>query len=414
MSDLNIIDQFLETFVGYIDSGFGLLKGDLAHLTSLLIALDVTIAALFWALDGEDNILGKLIKKVLYVGAFAYILNNFQTLANLIYQSFSQLGVSASSNSLSAADMLKPGKLAGIGFETAHPLLVQITDLMSLDTLLSNLLTIAILLIAWLIVMLAFFVLAIQLFITVLEFKLTTLAGFTLVPFAFWNKTAFLAERVLGNVITSGIKIMVLAVIIGIGSGFFSSSVATMGTEPDIVQTLSLVLASLTFLGLGIFGPSIASGLVAGAPQLGAGAALGTAGAAAAAGMLTAGGASAAIQTLGGWAGGAGNALKAAASIGGGKGAGASNPSSPSPPRPSSSPSSSSPAPTPAPPSSSASSGTDSPKPVAANTNAAQPDWAKKMQDEQRMRGHIHAVQTAIAAGDQPVATASPDITQKD
>ena len=39
---------------------------------------------------------------------------------------------------------------------------------------------------------------------------------------------------------------------------------------------MSLTLASLTIFGLGIFGPSIASGLVAGAPQLGAGAALGT------------------------------------------------------------------------------------------------------------------------------------------
>ena len=404
MSDLTIIDQFLATFVGYIDSGFGLLKGDLAHLTSLLIALDVTIAALFWVMDEEGNVLGKLIKKVLYVGAFAYILNNFQTLANLIYQSFAQLGIDASSNSLSAGDLLKPGKLAGIGFEAAHPLLFQITDLMSLDTLLSNLLTIAILLIAWLIVMLAFFVLAIQLFITVLEFKLTTLAGFVLVPFAFWNKTAFLAERVLGNVITSGIKIMVLAVIIGIGSGFFAASVGTIGTEPDIAQTLSLVLAALTFLGLGIFGPTIASGLVAGAPQLGAGAALGTVGAAAAAGMVAAGGASAAVQALGGWAGGAGNALKAAASVGGGKGGGpaGSSPQSPPPPPPPSTPSSATP------------SGAASGKDAAANSNQAQPDWAKKMQDEQRLRGHVHAVQTAISAGDAPVATAAPDITQKE
>src|SRR3546814_13525307 len=43
---------------------------------------------------------------------------------------------------------------------------------------------------------------------------------------------------------------------------------------------MSLMLAALTLFGLGIFGPGIASGLVAGAPQLGAGAALGaTAGA---------------------------------------------------------------------------------------------------------------------------------------
>jgi len=55
--------------------------------------------------------------------------------------------------------------------------------------------------VAWLIVILWFFVLAIQLFITLIEFKLTTLAGFVWVPFALWNKTAFLAEKVLGNVV---------------------------------------------------------------------------------------------------------------------------------------------------------------------------------------------------------------------
>ena len=89
-------------------------------------------------------------------------------------------------------------------------------------TFFSNFVTIVVLMFAWLIVVLAFFILAVQLFITILEFKLTTLAGFVLVPFALWGKTAFLAERVLGNVISSGIKVMVLAVIVGIGSTFFS------------------------------------------------------------------------------------------------------------------------------------------------------------------------------------------------
>src|SRR3546814_18357226 len=52
---------------------------------------------------------------------------------------------------------------------------------------------------------------------------------------------------------------------------------ALQGQQPDIGQAMSLVLASLALFGLGIFGPGIASGLVAGAPQLGAGAAIGTA-----------------------------------------------------------------------------------------------------------------------------------------
>jgi type IV secretion system protein TrbL len=135
-----------------------------------------------------------------------------------------------------------------------------------------------VLLIAWLGVICAFFVLAVQLFITILEFKLATLGGFVLVPFALWNRTGFLAERVLGHVVASGVKVMMLGVIVGIGTGFFSQFVdALRGHEPDIAQAASLVLTSLSLLGLGVFGPSVASGLVSGGPQLGAGSAIGTA-----------------------------------------------------------------------------------------------------------------------------------------
>jgi type IV secretion system protein TrbL len=85
-----------------------------------------------------------------------------------------------------------------------------------------NFVQIMVLMIAWAIVLIAFFILAVQIFVTLIEFKLTTLAGFVLIPFALFNKTAFLAEKVLGNIIASGVKILVLAVIVGIGSGLFS------------------------------------------------------------------------------------------------------------------------------------------------------------------------------------------------
>ncbi|HXL20052.1 MAG TPA: type IV secretion system protein, partial [Streptosporangiaceae bacterium] len=124
----------------------------------------------------------------------------------------------------------------------------------------------------------AFFILAIQLFVTLIEFKLTTLAGFVLVPFGLFGRTAFLAERVLGNVVASGVKVLVLAVIVGIGTGLFGEFTQGFGgNQPSLDDVLALVLAALSLLGVGIFGPGIATGLGAGAPQLGAGAAVGTA-----------------------------------------------------------------------------------------------------------------------------------------
>lgn len=286
--DLNIIDRFMATFVQYIDSGFGLLGPDVAFLTTVLIGIDITLAGLWWAMDGDANVLGRLIKKILDVGVFALILNNFRALSDIIYRSFAGLGLNASGGGVSAADLLRPGKLASVGFEAAYPMMAKASEMLGFPEIFGNFLTVAVLLVAWLLVILAFFIIAIQLFITIIEFKLTSLAGFVLVPFALWNKTSFLAERVLGNVISSGIKVMVLAVIVGIGAGLFEGFTATLGPDPDMADAMTLVLGALTLLGMGIFGPGIASGLVSGAPQLGAGAAVGTAAGAA---MIVGGGA---------------------------------------------------------------------------------------------------------------------------
>ncbi|XQZ99439.1 type IV secretion system protein [Komagataeibacter rhaeticus] len=118
----------------------------------------------------------------------------------------------------------------------------------------------------------------------------------------------------LGNVVSSGVKIMVLAVISAIASVLFAQFSTSYGSDvPTIGQSVSVVLASLAIVGLSIFGGSIANGLISGAPQLGAGAAVGTGmavgamGAAAAAGVgaVASGGAAALGATAAAARGGA-------------------------------------------------------------------------------------------------------------
>ena len=432
MTDLNVIDGFMADFIRYIDSGFGLLGPDVGFLTSTLIGIDITLAGLFWAMGGEQDVIGRFLKKILYVGAFAFILNRFSSLADIIFRSFAQAGLTAGGGTLTAADLLKPGHLAGTGFAAAWPLLDQASKLMGFTSFFDNFLTIAVLLFAWIIVIVAFFVLAVQLFVTILEFKLTTLAGFILVPFALWNRTGFLAERVLGNVVSSGIKVMVLAVIVGIGSNYFDQfTTALNGQQPDIGQAMSLVLASLALFGLGIFGPGIASGLVAGAPQLGAGAVAGTVIGAAGVTMLGAGAASAA----GGAALGAvraGTAMGSAAStsyelgqeaagsssVGAGLGGvakaagsaartGASNALALG---------------------EAAASGRDaawnalkgsgtggsSPSPDAQGASGDAPGWARDLKAQQSARHHRHVAAQTLKEGDRGGASATPDIKERE
>jgi type IV secretion system protein TrbL len=287
MNNVGVIDSFLNTFTTYIDSGFGLLKGDIAYLSSTLIAIDITLAGLFWAWGADEDVIQRLVRKTLYIGFFAFLITNFNKLSGIVFNSFAGVGLKAGGSSVSTADFLRPGRLAQVGLDAGQPLLDAASQMMGFASFFANFVQIAVLMISWLLIIIAFFILSVQLFVTLIEFKLTTLAGFVLIPFALFNKTAFLAEKVLGNIVTSGVKVMTLAVIVGIGSGLFSQFTTGYGGEqPTIEQTLSVVLAALAMLGLGIFGPGIATGLVSGAPQLGAGAAVGTGVAVAGAGMV--------------------------------------------------------------------------------------------------------------------------------
>ena len=325
MGGTGVIDSFLAVFTSYIDSGFGLLSGEVAFLATTLAAIDITLAAIFWSWAPDEDIVARLAKKTLFVGVFAYLIGNWNNLARIVFESFAGLGLKASGTGMSTSDFLSPGRVAQVGIDAGRPILDSISGLMGYISFFENFVQIVVLLFAWIVVLLAFFILAIQLFVTLIEFKLTTLAGFVLIPFGLFGKTAFAAERVLGNVISSGVKVLVLAVIVGIGSTLFSQFTTGFGgNQPTIESAMSMVLAALSLLGLGIFGPGIANGIVSGGPQLGAGAAIGTG--VAAGGVVAAG-----VAGVGLAAGAAGGALAGAARGSASVVAAASNTASPLP-----------------------------------------------------------------------------------
>src|SRR5216683_2123656 len=294
MGGTGVIDRFLGIFTQYIDSGFGFIQGDVHWLAGVLIAIDITLAGLFWTFSSGEEVLARLIKKTLYIGVFAFIIGNYNNLAEIIFSSFAGLGLQAGGNTISAAQLLQPGRLAQVGIDAGKPILDSISGLMGFVSFFDNF---------------------IQIFVSLIEFKLTTLAGFVLVPFGLFGRTAFLAEKVLGNVFSSGVKVLVLAVIVGIGSTIFGQFTSGFNNHPTIDDALTLILAALALLGLSIFGAGIANGLIAGGPQLGTGAAVGTglavAGVGAAGAALTAGGVGAAGGAIGG-------AARAGAGVAGG------------------------------------------------------------------------------------------------
>src|SRR6266851_2219710 len=330
MGGTGVIDRFLGVFTQYIDSGFGLLQPEVAFVATTLIAIDLTLAALFWSWGGDNDIIARLVKKTLFVGVFAYLIGNWNSLARIVFESFSGLGLKAAGSGLSAADFLRPGRVAQVGLDAGRPLLDSISGLMGYISFFENFIQIMVLLFAWV--------------------------------------------------------ILLLAVIVGIGSTLFSQfTSAATGAQPSIDDAMAMVLAALSLLGLGIFGPGIANGLVSGGPQLGAGAAGGATAAyraGGASGVATTGlakGADAVMSPLRRAAGSLKSSFEAAGRATAGEGSPA---------------------------------GADGAASSAASSAGNPPAWARRMKRAQTMNHGTSAAAHAVRSGDHGGGGASVDLSQ--
>ena len=130
MGGTGVIDRFLEVFTTYIDSGFGLLGSEVGFLATTLAAIDLTLAGLFWYWGTDEDVAARLVKKTLFLGVFAYLIGNWNNLARIVFESFAGLGLKASGTGLSAADFLRPGRVAQVGLDAGRPILDSISGLM--------------------------------------------------------------------------------------------------------------------------------------------------------------------------------------------------------------------------------------------------------------------------------------------
>jgi len=319
-------NDLMTVFSNTVSAGFDALGGAVNGVFGLMIALVVALTGIQWALSSNREVLASGFGKVLLIGAFAYMINDWQGLSQTIWGGFIQLGLTAGGGNLSRADFLNPGAILHQGWEIVKALGETPAPVNNPLDVAGNLTDALILGLAMIGIMLAFAVLALQIIVTLLEFKIVTLGGFVLLPFGIWSKSSFLAERPLGFVVSSGLKVLALAIVVSGARSVFDQ--LQPSANPDLYEALAILAASLLLAMLALFIPNLASALVTGGPALGAGSA--------AAGALAVGGAAAVVTAgvTGLGAAAARIALPSRAAAGAGQGRAPTPPGMP-PPRPS-------------------------------------------------------------------------------
>ena len=278
-ADANVLDDFLNRFSTQVDSGFGLIQGDVSAVLTTLVIISITVTALFWAIDENQNVLAALVRKVLLVGFFVFLVAQWQSLAKTVVNGFAALGLKAGGGTLTIASFTtSPSQIVGAGIKVISGLMAYVKTIAPGPIeFFAHIDIVLMAIIASIGILIAFVILAVEIVVTIVEFHIVTLVAFVVVPFGVLTQTSFMSERAIGYVASVGVKVMALALVVSIGTSIFNSY--TVSADPGFGEDVGLLLAAVLMVMLSLKVPQIAAALISGGPQLNAGsAAMGAAG----------------------------------------------------------------------------------------------------------------------------------------
>jgi type IV secretion system protein TrbL len=264
--DLPSLTNVLVFFEDKLAHGRSQLLGNVQNIATLLVTFEVVFAGLYLTLGTSADI-RSIARKILTIGFFFYVILYYGDILRWTAEGFLYAGEKAGSGTaINFATLRDPAKVFIHGMQIAKPAADKLFadigasyfGIPSVNSLM--------LLICLILTVFSFAIISIQVFITYLEYLLIATAGFILVPFGIFRPTAFIAERVFGAVIAFGVKLMIIALIIGISDAFLDT--LTLPTEVTWKQSIELAVIALALAFLSLHAPGVAQSLLSGTPQL--------------------------------------------------------------------------------------------------------------------------------------------------
>ncbi|MGD0819213.1 MAG: P-type conjugative transfer protein TrbL [Desulfomonilia bacterium] len=261
--EAGILTTVLNQLAGRLSLGYARILPDALVLMRYLVAIEIVIMGVFWAL-GKSDITVTAIKKITAIGFFLWVVTEMKTLSHVLIMSFAQAGLVAGGNTITLSNLFDPSSIIDMGFRTTKPIFDDIGGFVNIY---QHTVNCALQFLAGLIGLFSYFFIAWNLFVVIIEFYLFTVCSVILIPFAVFKPTAWLAERAIGGTFTIGVKLMVLAFIVSITydimGGLDLTTASTSHYQLYCAVSLMCVIAYLCWSA-----PNFAAGIISGGPNL--------------------------------------------------------------------------------------------------------------------------------------------------
>ncbi|QCO05884.1 type IV secretion system protein [Azospirillum argentinense] len=261
--DVSALSVVLHQLTAAVVTGLGLLGPDVQTVLRLLMMLSYTLALLLWLFEGKAAVHGPFLRMLLKFAAIGALVEWFPAGSAALMQAAAQQGLNLVPGGFALDD---PGYIAHLGIQAVIPLMQRVKEMLGPVDFFLNFVEIVIFLLAALVVIVSFCILAIQVFLAFLEYRLLSLAAYLAIPFAVLGPTSFVAERAIGYIAATALKLLVLGCIIAMCSATLLALTFT-GT-PTLAQAFGVAVLAAAIFVLAIKAPRAAAGLVNGGPVM--------------------------------------------------------------------------------------------------------------------------------------------------
>ena len=275
MAEGTVFNSFMNTIIQRLDAGYAFLTGDVMWLFNALVVIQLTLVGIYWALGARGQIVAGMLRRILLIGFILFFIDRFPYLVDTVAETAMQMGLNAGGGRVTRSQMLDPGHVANLGWLTATMIWAEASRLTGPVGTMVNIGDIVLLMVAGFVVLVSFMAVALQMFFAIVTLKLGALAAYVLLPFAVFPGTSFIAERPLGWLVTSAVRLMLITLVVSVSFSLFAEFTVD---NPDAVQlreAVGLAAGSVVFFVFSWQASRLAQDLASGSPSFGLGNAIG-------------------------------------------------------------------------------------------------------------------------------------------
>lgn len=268
--ELQVLDSLLQQYEKIFVSGVDIVQGYAVGTLWLLIGIDFILSVLLNLQDGDH--MKNLISKIFKYGFWVWLVTNYSEFVNVIINSLVKVGTEVGGSGMGTSLLHHPSAICEQGLKLTTPFFKWLDSQTGLEVIFSNFWISLVVLVSILAIWLAFAILAIQICITYIEFYLSATLLFIFIPFGANKYLSFLAEKAIGAIFSFGVKLMVLATIVGISGPIINTwaDKITFEGNPEHGILLATVTACWIITLLAWQAPALAAGMMTGSPSLSA------------------------------------------------------------------------------------------------------------------------------------------------